>query len=134
MKKIIFFLFILGAGLYLYNKQGSNLAPTPTTNASPTPEIYEFVQENTAAQLVLTASQSGQTALELLEEKAEIETKDYGEAGMFITSINGVAGDNKHYWAFYVNDEFAQQGVSQTVLESNDVVKFIYEEIDQAEL
>jgi hypothetical protein len=134
MKKILFFLFILGAGLYLYNQQGSNLAPTPTTDATPTPEITEFIQENTAAQLVLTASQSGQTALELLEEKAEIETKDYGEAGMFITSINGVAGDNKHYWAFYVNDEFAQQGVSQTVLESNDIVKFIYEEIDQAEL
>lgn len=52
---------------------------------------------------------------------------------MFVTSINGVAGDNEHYWAFYVNDEFAQQGVSQTVLEGGDVVKFVYEEINQAE-
>ncbi len=133
MKKIILFLFALGAGLYLYNQQRPDLAPTPTTDASPTSEITEFVQENTVSQLVLTATQSGQTALELLEAKAEIETKDYGEAGVFVTSINGVVGDNEHYWAFYVNDEFAQQGVSQTVLESSDVVKFVYEEIEQAE-
>ena len=131
MKKIILFFFVLGASLYLYKQQQA--AIVPPAEPSPTPVVTETTQKNTAAQLILTATQSGQTALEILEAKAEIETKDYGDAGVFVTSIDGIAGDNKHYWAFYVNDEFAQQGVSQTILESGDIIKFVYEEIDQAE-
>lgn len=83
--------------------------------------------------LVLSATADGQTALELLEQNADIETQDFGEAGAFVQSINGVAGDDTHYWAFYVNDEFAQQGVSQTVLSMGDTIRFEYASIDEAE-
>ena len=83
---------------------------------------------------ILTASENGQTALELLEANAEIKTKDYGDAGVFVTGIDDVESNNESYWAFYVNDEYAQQGVSQTILESGDIIKFIYEEINQEEL
>lgn len=119
----------LGAGVYLYQQQKPTVVPT--TEPKPTPTVTEHVQKETNTQLILTATTSGQTALELLEASAKIKTKDYGDAGMFVTSIDNLDGDNKHYWAFYVNDEYAQQGISQTVLESGDVVKFVYEEIDQ---
>jgi hypothetical protein len=132
MKKTLLFLLALGAGFYLYRQQQPTTAPS--TEPDPTPITTESVQEEVNAQLIITASKDGQTAAELLENAAEIETKDYGEAGLFVTSIDGVISDNEHYWAFYVNDEYAQQGISQTVLESGDVVKFIYEEITQAEL
>lgn len=124
IKKITLLFFVLAAGAYLYQQQNTVTAPI----------ITETVQEETNAQLVLTATQSGQTALELLESKAQLETKDYGDAGEFVTSIDGIAGDNEHYWAFYVNDEYAQQGASQTILTQGDIVKFAYEEINQAEL
>lgn len=130
MKKISLLLFVAVAGIFLYSQQNPTAKPTPEPSPSP---VTEVIQENTAAQLFFTATQSGQTALELLETKAEVETKDYGDAGMFVTSINGVEGDNEHYWAFYVNDEYAKQGVSQTVLESGDIVKFVYEEISQTQ-
>ncbi len=119
----------LGAGVYLVYQQ-QKPTPSPVTNPNPAPVATESVQKEATAQLVLTATTSGQTALELLNANAKIETKDYGDAGLFVTSIDSVESDKKHYWAFYVNDEYAQQGISQTVLESGDVVKFVYEEID----
>lgn len=131
-KKTTLIFFILAVGVYFYNQQSKVVVPTSEPEI--TPIATETAQPETNSQLVLTATQNGQTALELLEAEAVIETKDYGEAGMFVTSINGLAGDNEHYWGFYINDEYAQQGVSQTILNNGDIVKFVYEEISQAEL
>jgi hypothetical protein len=82
---------------------------------------YEFV-----------ATMSGQTALELIQANVEVETQDFGDAGQFITSIGGLAGNEENYWAFYVNDEYAQVGASQTILEEGDKIKFTYEAIKDA--
>lgn len=131
MKKITLILVAIVAGTYLYNQQ-PELAPT--AEPSPSSMVEEATQEEISSQLILTATENGQTALELLEANAEIKTKDYGDAGMMVTSINNIDSDNKHYWAFYINDEYAQQGASKTILENGDVIKFIYEKINQAEL
>lgn len=80
-------------------------------------------------QFEFTATLSGQIALELLEANATVETQEFGDAGKFVTSINGLVGNNQNYWAFYLNDEYAQQGASQTILEKGDRVKFVYEAI-----
>lgn len=76
----------------------------------------------------ITATANKQQALSLLQAVAKVETKDYGGAGAFVTSINGLAGDAGHYWAFYVNGKYAQKGASQTVLTKGDKIQFIYED------
>lgn len=116
-----------------------DVAPTPSptmgapvyaspdaTIASPTLDgkkqaVYEF-----------TAQEEGQTALELLSSQAVVETKDYGDAGSFVTSINSLAGSNEYYWAFYVNGAYAEKGASQTTLRKGDTIRFVYEAVTPA--
>lgn len=67
-------------------------------------------------------------AFELLKENAEIEYKEY-DFGVFVESINGTAGDDKHFWALYVNDEQSMTGADQTTVNTGDVLEWKYEEI-----
>lgn len=130
---------ILGTGLVVTACQP--LTP-PTQPAAPTNAQIEETKNGTSvttsqtsnqASYLFTATEDGQTALAVLENNAQIETKDFGAAGVMITAINGLAANNTHYWAFYVNDEYANQGVSATVLTAGDTIQFVYEEIDATE-
>ena len=69
-----------------------------------------------------------QNAFKLLQEVAEVEYKEY-DFGVFVESINGVKGDDEHFWAFYLNGEQAQAGADQTILQKGDKVEWRYEEI-----
>jgi len=127
MKKPLL-LIILSSSLLLTACLGSfNQPPTPS------PQPQQEVSQPQQTELSLTAETDGTLALELLEFQATVETQDFGEAGAFVTSINGLAGDSGHYWAFYVNGEYGQTGASQTILKAGDVIKFAYEEIDSAQ-
>ncbi len=116
----IFLLILSGC-----QKEAITATPAPTAQAS-------IVSPSTVAQVVkkyeITATANKQQALALLQTMAKVETKDYGSAGAFVTSINGLAGDAGHYWAFYVNGKYAQKGASQTVLTKGDKIQFIYED------
>lgn len=85
--------------------------------------------EKLKANYEFTATQSGQLAEDLIVAGAKIETKDFGNAGKFVTSINGLAGNNEYYWAFYLNGKYAEAGISQTKLSKGDVIKFVYEAV-----
>ena len=78
-----------------------------------------------------TATKDGQTALDLLKDSAQVEYQEF-DFGVMVTSINGLAADDTHYWALYVNDEYATAGASETVLKVGDTMQWIYEEISQA--
>lgn len=77
---------------------------------------------------IFEATKPGQSALDLLKENAEVVYEEY-DFGVFITSINGKIADSDHYWAFYLNDEYATQGADQTLLSEQDVVEWRYEAI-----
>jgi hypothetical protein len=98
-------------------------ASPAATSATPSSTI------EVSAEYEFTAEREGQVALDLLSSSVKVETKNYGEAGDFVTSINGLAGDSGHYWAFYVNDKYAEKGVSQTILKKGDRIKFVYEKV-----
>ncbi len=98
-------------------------SPTVDTSVQASPVLpgspeYSFV-----------ASESGATALALIESQATIQTTDFGTAGKFVTAINGLTADAGHYWAFYVNGAYAEAGASQTILQKGDTILFVYEEI-----
>lgn len=102
-------------------------ANNPTAAPTASPEATEATKKQTVYEF--TASTSGQLAIDLIEAGAQVETQEYGSAGKFVTSINGLAGDNSNYWAFYLNGNYAEQGVSQTKLAKGDTIKFVYEAV-----
>jgi len=79
--------------------------------------------------LEFEATIDGQTAFELLKSQVQVAYKEY-DFGVFIESINGLAGDESHYWALYVNGEYAQAGADQTILNQGDKIEFRYERIE----
>lgn len=81
-------------------------------------------------ELTAVNPRSGQTAFELLKESgAQVTAESYGDAGSFITSINDLKGDSDNYWAFYINDQYANQAADKTVVKHGDRVKFVYERV-----
>jgi len=99
---------------------------------SPTPSASTQVATDSGKQKAvyeLTATRSGEMALDLLQSQAEVATKDYGAAGKFITSVNNLEGNNEYYWAFYLNGKYAEKGAGQTTLNKGDIIKFVYEAV-----
>ena len=93
-------------------------------------EITATASANTTIELTANNPPVGTTALDLLRQSGvQLELKSFGEAGQFITSINDIAANTNNYWAFYVNDEYAQQAVDKTPVKDGDRVKFVYERI-----
>ncbi|MBP7875987.1 DUF4430 domain-containing protein [Candidatus Woesebacteria bacterium] len=102
-------------------QQGEEVAPTSTISGEIVSTTIELVAEDPAADT---------TAADLLKNSgADVEMTSYGDLGSFITSINGAAGDADNYWAFYVNDEYAQQAADKTMLKDGDRVKFVFEKV-----
>ena len=70
--------------------------------------------------LLTTTVEAGQTALQALQRKADVETR-YG--GRFVQSINGVAGDlsAQRDWFYFVNGIEADRGAHEYRLRPGDV-------------
>lgn len=104
-------------------------SPTPsaTSNTAPTPTAPDTGKKKANYEFI--ATKDGQNALELVQSQVTAETKDYGDAGKFVTSINGLAGSSEYYWAFYLNGKYAETGASKTTLKKGDTIKFVYEAV-----
>jgi hypothetical protein len=104
-----------------------------TQTESPSPAIVSPESSAPNAKLqanyAFTAEEDGVTALDVLSSHTTVETKDYGNAGTFVTKINQLEGNSEYYWAFYVNDKYAEKGASQTILQKGDTIKFVYEAV-----
>ena len=98
-----------------------NLIDGTTTATASANIVIELTASNPAV---------GETALDLLKKSgAQVQATSYGDAGSFVTSINDVTGDATNYWAFYLNDEYAQQAADKTVVKDGDRIKFVYERV-----
>ena len=63
---------------------------------------------------------------EALMELGLVEGED-GDYGLFVKKVNGITADYDKdgvYWAFYVNDEYAQTGVDVTEIKEGDSYTF----------
>ena len=64
----------------------------------------------------------GEALLEL-----DLIAGDEGEYGLYVKTVNGITADydvDQTYWAFYVNDEYAQTGVDSTTITAGDSYSF----------
>lgn len=63
---------------------------------------------------------------EALLELGLVEGED-GDYGLYVKTVNGITADYDKdgvYWAFYVNDEYAQAGVDATDIKEGDSYAF----------
>lgn len=79
--------------------------------------------------LSFVASADEQNAWELLQSQAEVQFKSY-DFGIFIEGINGLMADGEHFWAIYVNGESAMTGISDIILQQNDMMELKYETLE----
>jgi len=61
------------------------------------------------------------------EGKVIFKEKTYAGMGKFIEEINGIKGDGKNFWIYYVNDKKAEIGVSEYKIKLNDIITWKYE-------
>jgi len=117
---LLIFLPIIFSGCQVANRLKLNSVPQET------PITTNLV---TSEKINLTATVSGQTALELLTANAKVESKKY-DFGVFVESINGLKGNNEHFWALYVNNEKSQTGADTTILQAGDTTSWVFEKIE----
>ncbi len=96
--------------------------------SSATEQILVSPTPSSTTDVVLEATEDGQTALALTQAKTQVAFKKY-EFGVMVEEINGVKADTGHYWALYVNDIYAEAGADRTKLKKGDRVKWVFEEI-----
>ena len=78
--------------------------------------------------IVYQVEEDNQNAFELLKENAQVEYKEY-DFGVFVESINGITGDDKHFWSLYVNNEQSMTGADQTTVNKGDTVEWRYTQV-----
>lgn len=67
-----------------------------------------------------------ETVGEALSELGVIEGEE-SEYGLYVKTVNGITADFEQdgvYWAFYINDEYAQTGVDATVITEGESYSF----------
>jgi hypothetical protein len=115
---ITIILLIVGVGIYLQpkNPEIAHNSSTETITPSPAPQ-YEF-----------TATESGISALELTKKNVQVDLEQF-DFGAMIRSVDQIVADDKHYWALYLNNQYAETAADKTILNQGDTIKWIYEEI-----
>lgn len=68
--------------------------------------------------------EEGKTALDLLKQNAQVETKTSAGLGEYVVSINGNDGGGSKYWLYYVNGQPADVGAGSYTTKSTDTIEW----------
>ena len=63
-----------------------------------------------------------------LTENSIVEGED-SDYGLYITSVNGLASDNSHFWSLEQNGEMLMTGASTTPISDGEAFELVYTEI-----
>lgn len=118
-------IIVLGGAWYV----SANRAET-TTEATATPTVSATATATPKATTITYNGVEGKTALEQLKNTHTIETKTYS-FGDAVESIDGLAADSGHYWAFYVNGQYASVGAGDYTMKASDTIEWKYEVLTQ---
>lgn len=95
-------------------------------NANNSKSVEEQVE---ATQVIAYEGVDGKTALDLLKERAEIQSQE-SSLGVFVTSINGTSNSDTQFWLFYVNGEMAPFASDQYQTKNGDKIEWRYEKLE----
>jgi len=71
---------------------------------------------------------AGETALATLQGLCKVDLHPTYDG--FVTGIDGREADDAHFWAFYINNEFATEGAGDYKAKEGDEIKWVLTEID----
>lgn len=105
--------------------QNQNQQQTPNTGTSINPGTggVEPPTQQVPTTTIEYNGQDGKNALDLLKSSHNVEAKQYS-FGSFVNSIDGIAPDANHFWAFYINDQFSQVAADKYITKSSDKLKW----------
>ena len=111
-------------------------APSPREDADFPADGGVVGEGSTQFDLTVTDQDGGETQFEVHTDKATVGEAlqelglidgDDSEYGLYVKTVNGIAADfdtDGVYWAFYVNGEYAQEGVDSTEIKEGDIYAF----------
>ena len=119
-----------GVIIVLIALAGATLVPNPSSPEPPKTQEQQQAATTTPAPAEINyQGVEGKNALELLKSTHQVETKNFPGIGEMVTSIDGVAADDKHFWAFYVNGQLAQEGAATYMTKTGEAIVWKLEEI-----
>jgi len=114
-----------------------NIATTETTTADES--IYKSDDNFISATLLvagnnhITKIAPNSSVYDLMQRLREDKVisfsgREYSGMGFFVEEINGVKNDNLkgRYWIYYINGESAKLGVSNYIVQNNDLIEWKY--------
>lgn len=106
---------LLGGTIWYVAARDTQSTETTTveTTASPASEVVTY------------QGQEGKNALEVLKSEFTVTTEETS-FGEMVQSINGLAADDSHYWALYVNGEMASVGAADIQTTPSDTIEWRY--------
>lgn len=93
-----------------------------------TPFLFSIVDDlgqETCYEIYTNAETVGEALL-----SADLIEGEAGPYGLYIKTVNGILADlkvNGHYWAFYIDGEYALSGVDTTAIEPDHVYMLKFE-------
>jgi seryl-tRNA synthetase len=86
---------------------------------------------NTEYKTVLPENYNVYDLIKKLSEETDFSFsgKEHSGLGYFIEEINGIKNNNKtgQYWIYYINGESAKVGISNYIINKNDIIEWKYE-------
>lgn len=107
-------------------QDGSDAQSDDTQLGEGSTEFAFTVVDQEGSETHFTIHTDKETVGEALLELGLIEGED-SEYGLFVKTVNGITADydtDGVYWAFYVNDEYAQSGVDATAVTAGESYAF----------
>ena len=107
-------------------RQPSNTSAAQVRSLLKTPSSLQISNDKKS---VSFAGQDGKTALALLRAGAQVKTEQ-SSFGEFVTAINGVEADGiTQLWAFYVNDQLADDAAETYITKAGERIEFRVENV-----
>lgn len=104
-------------GLWALNKEPAQKQTSAVTEQKEQKQVMHIAYDG----------EEGKNALDLLNENADVETKD-SSYGPYVDSIGGIKGgtDGK-YWTFYINGEAAAVGAGAYITKEGDMIEWKFQ-------
>lgn len=120
---------IIGLGLFGISKDNKKMQ---NENLNNTIQITVSVFDKESNQIYNKNIETNKKYLsEVLEDNKDLNVKmEDGKYGKFITSILGIEQGDNYYWSYYINDEYANVGVSSCEVEQNKMYTFKIEKFE----
>lgn len=112
-------------------QQTTSSQPTTTNGSNTETILITFKIEVAEYKIEIKPGSSAYEAMNALKENGKISfsTKVFSGLGHFVEEINGIKNspNTGFYWTFYINNQEAKVGISNYILQPNDLITWRYE-------